>query len=289
MFAACLSWVPGCKGAQVEEIWSMDPENFDNLKYVRIATELYCIAKICFFKCVYSATGQFMGWFFSSNGSQVRSLQGPSSKIQGLTTSSLLNRYFQPLYIKYVCEQYLLTCKSATNKCVAVCCFIHGFRVLFSQSSSFDGLTYGLQLKFSQISKQNSKFLSFYFRSSVYVFIIYAFNFQSMAWYVSLHRALRTLLPVCFLSSVLCVFCHSQVINNACATQAIVSVLLNCSHSDMLLGDTLTEFREFSQSFDAAVRSRYISESWTASRFEWFIYLDSCWAARSQLNVSVRQ
>lgn len=48
-----------------------------------------------------------------------------------------------------------------------------------------------------------------------------------------------------------------QVINNACATQAIVSVLLNCSHSDMLLGDTLTEFREFSQSFDAAVRPRY--------------------------------
>lgn len=24
----------GCKGAQVEEIWSMEPENFDNLKYV---------------------------------------------------------------------------------------------------------------------------------------------------------------------------------------------------------------------------------------------------------------
>lgn len=47
-----------------------------------------------------------------------------------------------------------------------------------------------------------------------------------------------------------------QVINNACATQAIVSVLLNCSHSDMSLGDTLTEFREFSQSFDAAVSSR---------------------------------
>lgn len=84
-----------------------------------------------------------------------------------------------------------------------------------------------------------------------------AFGFAE-AWFVSLRRALRTLLPVCFLSSVLCVFCHSQVINNACATQAIVSVLLNCSHSDMLLGDTLTEFREFSQSFDAAVRSRYI-------------------------------
>uniref|UniRef100_A0AAQ5Y2H4 Ubiquitin carboxyl-terminal hydrolase n=1 Tax=Amphiprion ocellaris TaxID=80972 RepID=A0AAQ5Y2H4_AMPOC len=49
------------------------------------------------------------------------------------------------------------------------------------------------------------------------------------------------------------IFFAKQVINNACATQAIVSVLLNCSHSDMLLGDTLTEFREFSQSFDAAV------------------------------------
>lgn len=119
-----------------------------------------------------------------------------------------------------------------------------------------------------------------------------AFGFAE-AWFVSLHRALRTLLPVCVLTSVLelrflCVLSF-QVINNACATQAIVSVLLNCSHSDMLLGDTLTEFREFSQSFDAAVRSRYISESWTVSRFEWFIYLDSCWAVHSQLNFSVRQ
>lgn len=28
----------GCKGAQVEEIWSMEPENFDNLKYVHICS-----------------------------------------------------------------------------------------------------------------------------------------------------------------------------------------------------------------------------------------------------------
>ncbi|GAA6081817.1 ubiquitin carboxyl-terminal hydrolase isozyme L5 isoform X1, partial [Tachysurus ichikawai] len=48
------------------------------------------------------------------------------------------------------------------------------------------------------------------------------------------------------------IFFAKQVINNACATQAIVSVLLNCSHPDMELGETLTEFREFSQSFDAA-------------------------------------
>ena len=59
--------------------------------------------------------------------------------------------------------------------------------------------------------------------------------------------------------TVLCFF--FQVINNACATQALVSVLLNCSHSDMLLGETLTEFREFSQSFDAAVCSYFHSKS----------------------------
>uniref|UniRef100_A0A671VQX5 Ubiquitin carboxyl-terminal hydrolase n=1 Tax=Sparus aurata TaxID=8175 RepID=A0A671VQX5_SPAAU len=57
------------------------------------------------------------------------------------------------------------------------------------------------------------------------------------------------------------IFFAKQVINNACATQAIVSVLLNCSHSDMLLGDTLTEFREFSQSFDAAMKGLALSNS----------------------------
>lgn len=62
---------------------------------------------VCFFKYIYSATGQFMGWFFSSSGSQVRSLQGLSSRIPGLTTSSLLNRYFQPYYVK--CMWAILT------------------------------------------------------------------------------------------------------------------------------------------------------------------------------------
>uniref|UniRef100_A0A669EN13 ubiquitinyl hydrolase 1 n=1 Tax=Oreochromis niloticus TaxID=8128 RepID=A0A669EN13_ORENI len=55
------------------------------------------------------------------------------------------------------------------------------------------------------------------------------------------------------------IFFAKQVINNACATQAIISVLLNCSHPDMLLGDTLTEFREFSQSFDAADAFHFVS------------------------------
>lgn len=44
-----------------------------------------------------------------------------------------------------------------------------------------------------------------------------------------------------------------QVINNACATQAIISVLLNVSHSDMDLGSVLTEFKEFSGPLDPAV------------------------------------
>lgn len=42
-----------------------------------------------------------------------------------------------------------------------------------------------------------------------------------------------------------------QVINNACATQAILSVLLNCEHDDLKLGPTLTEFKDFCQMFDA--------------------------------------
>ncbi|XP_030061540.1 ubiquitin carboxyl-terminal hydrolase isozyme L5 isoform X2 [Microcaecilia unicolor] len=56
-------------------------------------------------------------------------------------------------------------------------------------------------------------------------------------------------------------FFAKQVINNACATQAIVSVLLNCSHSDIQLGETLSEFKEFSNSFDAAMKGLALSNS----------------------------
>ncbi|GAB1285514.1 Ubiquitin carboxyl-terminal hydrolase isozyme L5 [Apodemus speciosus] len=52
-----------------------------------------------------------------------------------------------------------------------------------------------------------------------------------------------------------------SVINNACATQAIVSVLLNCTHQDVHLGETLSEFKEFSQSFDAAMKGLALSNS----------------------------
>ncbi|XP_047611432.1 ubiquitin carboxyl-terminal hydrolase isozyme L5 isoform X4 [Phacochoerus africanus] len=57
------------------------------------------------------------------------------------------------------------------------------------------------------------------------------------------------------------IFFAKQVINNACATQAIVSVLLNCTHQDVHLGETLSEFKEFSQSFDAAMKGLALSNS----------------------------
>lgn len=47
------------------------------------------------------------------------------------------------------------------------------------------------------------------------------------------------------------IFFAKQVIPNACATNAILSVLLNCKHTDMSLGSTLTDFKDFCQTFDA--------------------------------------
>ncbi|KAM8930695.1 ubiquitin carboxyl-terminal hydrolase isozyme L5 [Pelodytes ibericus] len=57
------------------------------------------------------------------------------------------------------------------------------------------------------------------------------------------------------------IFFAKQVINNACATQAIISILLNTTHPDVYLGETLSEFREFTQSFDAAMKGLALSNS----------------------------
>eukprot|EP00099_Drosophila_melanogaster_P008911 NP_001261632.1 ubiquitin carboxy-terminal hydrolase L5, isoform B [Drosophila melanogaster] len=46
------------------------------------------------------------------------------------------------------------------------------------------------------------------------------------------------------------IFFAKQVINNACATQAILSLLMNLDHEDIKLGETLTNFKEFCQCFD---------------------------------------
>ncbi|XP_058802271.1 ubiquitin carboxyl-terminal hydrolase isozyme L5 [Phymastichus coffea] len=57
------------------------------------------------------------------------------------------------------------------------------------------------------------------------------------------------------------IFFAKQVINNACATQAILSVLLNSKHSDIALGSTLDELKNFCQSFDANMRGLALSNS----------------------------
>jgi len=57
------------------------------------------------------------------------------------------------------------------------------------------------------------------------------------------------------------IFFARQVINNACATQAILSVLLNCHHEDVSLGETLGNFKEFVSSFDSAMKGLALSNS----------------------------
>ncbi|XP_022915714.1 ubiquitin carboxyl-terminal hydrolase isozyme L5 [Onthophagus taurus] len=57
------------------------------------------------------------------------------------------------------------------------------------------------------------------------------------------------------------IFFAKQVIENACATQAILSVLLNTNYKEMQLGTTLSELKEFCQSFDATMKGLTISNS----------------------------
>ncbi|KAL4717511.1 hypothetical protein ACJJTC_000660 [Scirpophaga incertulas] len=59
------------------------------------------------------------------------------------------------------------------------------------------------------------------------------------------------------------IYFAKQVINNACATQAVISILLNCDHPDVELGPELTELKEFSMSFDPKMRGLTLSNSQT--------------------------
>jgi len=55
------------------------------------------------------------------------------------------------------------------------------------------------------------------------------------------------------------IFFAKQVVNNACATQAIVSILLNSKHQDIDLGEDLKNLKEFCQSFDATMKGLALS------------------------------
>ncbi|RPB13171.1 putative ubiquitin carboxyl-terminal hydrolase 2 [Morchella conica CCBAS932] len=55
------------------------------------------------------------------------------------------------------------------------------------------------------------------------------------------------------------IFFANQTIQNACATQAILSVLLN--RGDLQVGDSLRDFREFTQAFPAELRGEALSNS----------------------------
>lgn len=54
-------------------------------------------------------------------------------------------------------------------------------------------------------------------------------------------------------------FYAEQVINNACATQAILSVLMNCSHVD--IGDELKNLKDFSMAMSAKDKGYAIGNS----------------------------
>lgn len=56
-------------------------------------------------------------------------------------------------------------------------------------------------------------------------------------------------------------FFAKQVITNACATQAILSLLMNVDSPDVKLGKTLQEFKEFSADFDPTMKGLALSNS----------------------------
>lgn len=57
------------------------------------------------------------------------------------------------------------------------------------------------------------------------------------------------------------IYFANQVVNNACATLAIVNLLLNVQHADVELGDTLQNLKSFSASFDSKTKGLALANS----------------------------
>ncbi|VDN99314.1 unnamed protein product [Rodentolepis nana] len=56
------------------------------------------------------------------------------------------------------------------------------------------------------------------------------------------------------------IFFAKQVINNACATQALINVLFNVSSPNLKLGTTLTDFKSFVADFDSHMKGTALSD-----------------------------
>ena len=79
---------------------------------------------------------------------------------------------------------------------------------------------------------------------------------------------------------------HTQVINNACATQAIISVLLNITHPDVELGSVLADFKDFSRAFDPAVSGEAESGTHVCNSNQILLSAESLNLIRKSLKIS---
>ncbi|XP_017490684.1 PREDICTED: ubiquitin carboxyl-terminal hydrolase isozyme L5-like [Rhagoletis zephyria] len=50
------------------------------------------------------------------------------------------------------------------------------------------------------------------------------------------------------------IFFAKQIVKNACGTQALISILMNCNHEDLQIGQALTEYKEANKCADAHTR-----------------------------------